>query len=427
MHLRDAIRQEEVCLTESSQGVFVAYVPSLDLRQIDAEATPFVHGLLQSMPCVRLNTQPFCDPFPTVATGVNPEQHGVWQVERRLGGDAPAETTADRWLDRLPDALSTTWQCAKYAFDRSHDLPAMPRRRRRRIEMRRIKFAHRAKCPDLANELGGVPTLFGLLGDEARYRGHSRFEDLPGILETLPDPRYRLDMLEFHALDLLAHWNMDRPSVMREATARVDAFLSETAEKCERQGTRFVLLVDHGHERVAGSVNLETVLRDTGVPRNEYLYFVNIADARFWFETDRARRIITDALEATPHVKLLQPDELHAYGIRMDPARFGELYLAAEDSHLFFPNDFYNPIANLYMAITEPTMRRRFRHRKHRGIHSRLPHHASEQGYLLSTDPSLKAIRERAEMVDIAPTLLNLIHEAIPPHMTGQPVFKNGA
>jgi len=118
-----------------------------------------------------------------------------------------------------------------------------------------------------------------------------------------------------YALDLVQHWHLDDARVMSDALSRTDGFARELHANCRRRGVRFVLLVDHGQERVVGSVPLLQAIRQTGVPETEYSYFVELASARFWFHTDRARQTLSEKLTALPHTTLLSWRQMHEYRV----------------------------------------------------------------------------------------------------------------
>jgi hypothetical protein len=91
---------------------------------------------------------------------------------------------------------------------------------------------------------------------------------------------------------------------------------------------------------------------------------------------------------------------------------------------VFHPNDFTQPIGNLFMALTEPTMRHRLRNPRHRGYHGYLPGHPADDGFVVLADPEFRASAERIALIDVAPTILALLGERAPDHMTGRAVFE---
>lgn len=407
-------------MTHPQQRLFVCYLPALDRRRVSAGLTPFVHRLLTDYPSVGLRTQPTTELFPTLITGTNPDTHQIWQVS--LKGRI-SEAWADRLLDCLPSWLTTTYQCVRHSLDPAYDLPAIPRRRRRHFNLHRIKYTRRSIAPDVLKDIGGVPSLFGLLGDEARYRIATDFKEIPRVLDGLPDDRYALDLLEFYAFDLLCHWNLDRARVIEKHLCLIDDFVRDAHERCRQKGVTMILLVDHGQEPVTGSVDLKKLLKTTGVPPEEYHYLIEVCVARFWFKTDHARQAITQMLEVTPQVAVRTNEQLRQYNIFFDDDRFGELYAIANHGTIFFPHDFYHPLANLFLALTTPMVRRRLFNPRHRGVHGNLPNHPAEEGYMVLADSYYETDTRWMQLIDFAPTVLHLLGRDKPDVMRGRSVF----
>lgn len=399
-----------------ARPLFVAYVPGLDRRRLSAQNSPFVHGLFGQFPSVRLRTQPTTELFPTLITGVNPDEHGIWQVSLRETG---RDRWIDRWLDASPDWLTTTVQLVGHAWNPAYDLPAIPRRRRRRLEQHRFKYTRRTRSDDIVRIIGGVPSLFGLLGARSRYRIFTDFRRVADLIDEPRETRYLLDMVEFYAFDLLSHWNLDRTGVMDRHLRIVDRLLAAWAERSHRAGIRMVLLVDHGQEQVRRTIDLREVLRGSGTSREECLEYVEVGVARYWFRHARAREAVERELRKVPGIHVKRPEELRAYDLHFPDGRFGELYAIAEPGTIFFPHDFYHPLANLYMGITKPSLHRRIVHPVHRGAHGQLPDHPAEEGYVVVLDASYEVTQERVPLVDVAPTLLALLRHPPAPTMRG--------
>src|SRR5262245_20445206 len=155
--------------------LFVAYVPGLDARRVDARRTPFLHELSASFPPIGMRTLPTTELLPTLITGVYPHQHGIWQLQ--LKPEARA-MPSPRWTDRLPDWCSTTLQCVRQFADSSYDLATMPARRRRTFELARFKYTRRERDGSVLERIGPCPTLFGILGESSRYVVTKSFEAL---------------------------------------------------------------------------------------------------------------------------------------------------------------------------------------------------------------------------------------------------------
>lgn len=402
---------------DRSERLFVLYVPGLDLRRIGPDVTPGLQRIVHSRPAVELRTLPSTELVPTLITGVWPHEHGVWQVS--LDRDV-RRTPFTRLLSLVPDGLTTTVQCVRHLLDSSYDLAAIPWRRRRHFRQHRFKYTRR-QDGNLAGPAKG--TLFDWIGSSSRYRFTKSWDDIPELLESLPDDRLSLDLLEFYALDLLSHWHLDQPEVMAAHLRRLDRFATALAERCASRGVAMLLLVDHGQEPIRSTIDLPRILRASGARRDEYHHFVEIGQARFWFETEEARRRISSALEATEDLHLFTWEEMAQFNVAFPDASYGELYAIAENGVAFFPHDFHQPLANLYLGLTSAEQRPRRRDPRHRANHGQLPDHPSERGIIAVAAGEWDATAEAAELIDFAPTVLAMLGLEPPDHLAGRALF----
>ena len=406
---------------ESLPRLFVAYVPGLDARRVDAQRTPFLHDLSRSFPRVALRTLPTTELLPTLITGVYPHQHGIWQVSLKPEVRA---MPPPRWADHLPDWCSTTLQCVRQFTDSSYDLATVPARRLRQFELARFKYTRRERDGRVLEQIGPCPTLFGILGERSRYLFTKSFEALPSLAQELPSARYQLELLEMYALDLFQHWHMDQREEMDQAYRQADDFLRRLQGSARERGVSLMVLVDHGQEPVVGTIPLLRMLQESGVPEREYSYFLELAMARFWFHTDRARSRIREGLARLPRLRVLSWQDLAAYGIRFQDDAFGELYACADPGWIFYPHDYYQPLASLFLGLTDRHQRPRIFQPRHRGNHGYLPEHPSERGYVLLTEEGWRAQKDEMAIVDFAPSVLSLLGHAPPPAMQGSAVFQ---
>lgn len=400
--------------------LFVCYLHGLDRRRVNATDAPYIHGLLATRPTCDLDTLPTNELPSTVVSGVPPHVHGLWQVSRK----APGTGLADRTLAALPAWVSTTLQCFRHLAEPEYDLPAVERRRRRQFEIHRYKtkrLKNRAGLPDI----NGNTTIFGAVGAErSRLVFAKNFETMWKQLPALGTGDVAVEFYETYAYDLYQHWNLDREEAMREKTRELVRFVAAVAERCEANGVTMLVLSDHGQERVTRTHDLKRALRKLGVPRDEYLFYIEAQVARFWFDTDRARATVLGLLRSMEGVDVLGNDELHAHGIRFADATRGEVYAYTRHGTLFFPHDFYVPLANLFMAWTErTTMASRFRNPVQRGYHGHLHRHPAEEGFVILDHPRAQTLRPRMDLMDVAPTILSLIGTASPTTMKGTPAF----
>ena len=398
----------------------MCYVPGLDARLISDSRTPYLSLLRRDRDVIPIRTLPSTELVPTLVSGVLPHQHRIWQVSLKPEFRAPVPQHPG---DYLPDIVVTTLQCTHHFFDRTYDLAVIPWRRRRRFDLHRFKYTRRAASTDSMHNFSGYASIFGLLGDSSEYVFTKDFHALPELARRLPSGERLLEFVEMYALDLVQHWHLDNASVMDDALARTDEFVCNLHAHCQERGSRFVLLVDHGQEPVVGTIPLLQTLRQTGIPEKEFSYFVELASARLWFHTDRARRVLTEALAQLPGTTLLTWRDMHQYQVCFEDDSFGELYVFANAGQIFFPHDFYQPIGNAVLGWIDRQQRQRFHNPVHRGNHGYLPHFPSEQGWLIADDVCVRSPRQEAQLIDIAPTLLSLVGVPVPNYMEGVSFF----
>ena len=400
--------------------VVVCYVPGLDLRRISADATPTIAELIRRHSLIELSIIPSTDLTPILISGVYPHQSEIWQVS--LKADR-TRTIGQRLVDALPDIVTTTAQGVRQRFDPDFDLAAIPPRRRREFTLHRLSEIQRASRPEIMDEFNGYPTLLSLLETDTRYMLTLRFRALPGLIRDIPSDAIGFDFLQMHAFDLYQHWHIDDEAGMREALLRTDRFVADLCERCARTGHTLVLLSDHGQDPVERTIPLMQTLKRSGVPRDEYSYYCELGMARLWFHTDRARDTLKPLIEQLPDCSLLHYRDMHPYHVCFEDDAFGEYYVLAQPGTIFFPHDFYQPVANFYLAASGREQRIRMFNPVHRGNHGYLPHHPSEKGFLVVADDNVTPTRDTMSVIDFAPTMLTYFGADVPPHMTGENVL----
>ncbi len=404
-----------------STKLFVCYIPGLDRRRVDPENTPYVHTLLQDYPSSRLRTIPSTELTPTLLTGVGPGKNHIWQVSLK---DTAPLSPMGKLINLLPEFITTTAQCFGHLINSSNDLTAVPWWRRRQFNLHRMKYTRRETDPNCLDEIGGYSSILKELGhDDAGYVFCKHFIDMEKGLDVFPRQGKRLDFVEFYGFDLYSHWHLDKTDKIEEKLRYVDSFVQRLHKRCRDAGVTMMLLVDHGQEPIRASVNVKRLLKHSGVPREEYVYFCEVSAVRFWFKTERARTAITKMLESLQHTTLQTRQQMFDHGICFDDPRFGELYLFANHGHTFFPHDFYNPLANLFLGLTDNLLRPRLLNARHRGNHGHLPDHPSEEGYLVMGEQGYNTANGTMDVIDFAPTIMSLLGEQPAEHMTGTTIF----
>ena len=124
-------------------------------------------------------------------------------------------------------------------------------------------------------------------------------------------------------------------------------------------------------------------------------------------------------LEELPKCRPLHFRDMYKYDVCFEDDTFGEYYLMAEAGYIFFPHDFFHPIANLYLGLFGDSQRSRIKNPIHRGNHGYLPDNPSEKGTLVFADSAVEVNRESMSLIDFAPTILGYLDTDVPKHMTG--------
>jgi hypothetical protein len=406
----------------AAASIVVCYVSGLDGRLLTHQVTPTIHAMLAEYPSVAMVGFPNTELASTIMSGAFPHAHGLWQVA--LDPDPPSGPLA-ALADRLPDMLTTTAQCAVHLMRRDFDLPGVPYRRRRRFRQDRFKYYTRGggaltSKTGFPHRIGESPTVFSSLPPgTAHHRLNTDLRRLPALLPQLFAAGVRLEFLEVRGVDIFEHWHLDDAAAVAVAYGLADDFIAEVARRCDRQGALMLLVSDHGQEVVRRRIDLAARIRGLGLRDDEYDMFLEVPSARFWLHSERAHDRI-GALLGSIGGTVLGWRDLARFGIHFPDASRGELYWVADPGCVIFPHDFYHPLGNLALAASDWQQRPRLSSPVHRGYHAYMPHNPCEQGFVLLRDRDRTLTGAPLRLVDVAPTVLNLLGIPLAPHMPGR-------
>jgi len=409
-------------LSAPADKLFFCYVPGIDGRRVDAEHLPVVSSWFKSFPRTQLTGLPSVALCSTLMTGNPPHEHGVFQTMLR----APQpRTPGERIVDALPNFATILSQLVRHQLWHNCDLPTLPPRRRRQFELHRLKFRKTAGTAELRAALRPHPSILDAVGlDDAGYRFTDRFDDDRFLVDSVAEGTLRVEILQFHAIDMMGHWYLDTQEELIHFHRRLDALLERLAEKCRSRGITMVLVSDHGQERVHDTLDLKGKLRALDLPHDEYAYFMQAVMARFWFRSERAREAVRALLEGLPHGTLLDWKSLGAHGIAFPNDDYGELFYLPDPGWEIFPDDFHHPLIDLTFGLTNWQERKRLRRSRHIASHGYLPHHPSEQGFMLVLDDRYTVSAQAGRLIDVAPTLLSMLGIDTPTAMTGESLLR---
>jgi hypothetical protein len=404
-----------------NRKLLLCYISGLDLRRINAGTTPFISESLDLYPKVYIRNYPSNDLLPSVLTGTYPTEHGMWGVKLKSN---TSDSFSGKLTDLFPDIVTTSVQCLVHFITGSFDLAAMPPKRRRLFELKRTKYHRRTRLTEALLEIGGMETCLGVAGkNQSRYLYSNSSDPIKNVLNKIGSGLYKLEILELYSLDLIQQWNLDSVKKVSDFYGRIDKFVNSLSERCKANGVVLALLSDHGHEEIKGSIDIKRELNRLNVAEDEYTFFIDVPMIRFWFRTDSARREILSKLSELENVTLLTSKDLNEYHLSFSDSQYGEVFFLADPGYIFFPHDFYQPLANLYLALSDPRQIGRLRNPRHRGTHGYLPHHESERAFMIVFDEQYKAGGEQIDIIDVAPSVLSILGYRIPDSMRGFSIF----
>ena len=403
------------------KGLRICFIRGMDLRRIQEQTTPYINDFLKSFPWVRIRTIPTPELTQTIFTGQYPHEHGMWEVELKSDSNLLAK---NKIVDKIPDFLTTTFQCLLHLVTKSFDLAAIPAWRRRRFELSRYKYFR--KPLDEFFRHRKVISIFDVIGREKSIHLWTyKYNDMNKLLTNLCSDNLALEWMDLYFLDQLQHWYLDDVAKIQKFYRGVDQFVEKLYLECQKDNVTLMILSDHGMEPVKGSIDVKSKLKRFELSSNEYTYFIEASVARFWFHTEKARAAILSRLSSVQHGRVESYDDLQEYKIKFPDSRYGEYYFRADPGYIIFPNDFYHPLANLYLGLTDWQQRSRVLNPKHRGYHGYPPNNESEKGFMILLDDHYKAPAKEVDIIDVAPTVLGLLGYQKPHHMRGNCVFTN--
>ncbi len=400
------------------EKLMVLYLPALDQRRIDQKHTPYLRGLSENYPCTTINSIPEVDLIPTFMTGLYPHEHKMWQVRLKLD-DSFNRSSA---LDYLPDIITTTSQCFIHMFTGYFNLASVPYWRRRRFEIFKTRYFKRELKSHL--KINGFDTFFNIVGESnCNYVFEAELNKLDHLPPRLFLKDLRFEFAETHGLDTLEHWFLDNEEKMIDSYNKVDKFVKFLHSECEKRGITLMIFSDHGQELVKNSVDIIQKIDELGIKNNEITYYVEASKARFWFHSESAREKMLNYLAGNPAGVLLSRQDMHKFNVKFEDDSYGEYYFVLNPGTIFFPNDFYQLFGNLYLGLTNKQMRSRLHSPIYRGYHGYMPHNESEKGTFMLLDDNYKTDKKEIEIIDVAPTIINLLGYEQPVSLKGSSAF----
>ena len=398
--------------------LMIIYIAALDHRKVNNKFAPYLYELSEKYPMLKINTIPDSDLATTLWTGCYPHEHGMWEV--RLKENRNFNTTEPQ--DYLPDILSTTFQCFIHLFTGKFNLASVPDWRRRRFDIFKARYINRNLKGYL--KFSETNSIFNIIGEgKCNYIYNAELYKINHTLKKLFNEKNRLEVIESHGLDTITHWYIDDEEKMIDSYKKLDYFIKSVHTECREKGITLMVIGDHGQDVVKDTINIVEKVNEFGIQKNEITYFIEPSKVRFWFHSDSAREKILNYLSESDKGTLLHFEELHRYNIKFNDYSYGEYYFVLNPGTIFFPNDYYHPIGNIFLALTDDQQRSRIQSPIYRGYHGYLPYNECEKGFLMLLDNDYKTNGKEIEIIDVAPTVLRLMGYNQPESLKGVNAF----
>lgn len=202
------------------------------------------------------------------------------------------------------------------------------------------------KSPLQPGGMNRGPNIFDFLQERGiRYHvsepARSEQENLDAALQDIAREEIDFAFVYWPELDGLMHRvGNDSPEVpvkLRAYERKIDRLLLGAREHYEQ--VHLYVFSDHGMANCDHHLDLRSRIDALGLRMGEdYAVVYDSTMARFWFFHDRARRVITECLEASPEGTVLSDGELTDLGTLFPDRYFGELIYLVNEGTLIVPS-----------------------------------------------------------------------------------------
>ena len=217
--------------------------------------------------------------------------------------------------------------------------------------------------------------------------------------------------LMISSLDHLGHRVGPFSPRIDEELKRVDHLLKNIV--CNGDFEHVFIFSDHGMTQINKLVNVQKTLKKSGlVLARDYIAFHDATMSRFWINDENVKSRITIALNQNASGRILSDRDLKKYTIEFKGnhrRKFGDLVFLANPGVNIFPNYFHCFFSSLIQ-----------------GLHGYDPKHPSSYGIFIYNGPFKDRLRNDVTMsvIDIFPTILNILHIPVPPSVEGSSAFR---
>jgi len=214
-----------------------------------------------------------------------------------------------------------------------------------------------------------------------------------------------LVILKLNSLDRLGHKYGPLSEQVRDRVSFLDKSIEKMYKLMDKKRTVLIVMSDHGMCPIKGTINIQDSLnKSPSKIIKDYFAYIGSTVLMFWFNNKKAREFITHILSNIDQGKILGENDMRDLGLDKIGIEYGELIFALKEGYIFFP-DFYR------------------RRRPPLGMHGYATTTYDHPILLIvpSRDSDIRFLDvDKARIIDLVPTILNIIGVYSPPHFEGR-------
>jgi predicted AlkP superfamily pyrophosphatase or phosphodiesterase len=188
-----------------------------------------------------------------------------------------------------------------------------------------------------------VPTLFDILSElqvPFRFLSQSLMKDHQILKRALQmNPSSEFVCLQLGELDKVGHSYGPESEQVFKSLRKMDSLVWRIIRTYKKRSDLNVFIfADHGMKQVEGTVNIQKILRKTGLKEGtDYLAFLNSTIVQLWFFKESAERRIMDLLDDLCCGRFLTEQDLRHYQIPFD-RKYGDALWLVNPGRIILPN-----------------------------------------------------------------------------------------
>lgn len=239
----------------------------------------------------------------------------------------------------------------------------------------------------------------------------NQIDEIDQIIKKINSEKYDLVCMTIGILDELGHHYGPNDSRIKDAVEKIDKVIYDMWNSLREEYEKVTIIAhgDHGMVEITNTINIWKKLQSLSVKmEKDYLVFLDSPMARFWFFNEKAKREVTKMLKKLDCGRILIEKDSEKYRIRFKDNRYWDLIWLANPGTLIFPNflGWYNPV---------------------KGMHGYAPECEDNKGlFVVITNKNLEfKTRENLKMIDMFPTICDIMNLPIPKSCEGESIIKN--